>query len=109
MPYLRNGLKTWKGRKLKNELCRPIHRIYEFRQDASKKQLIHVYEGSLKENETWLSEFGALVKVDKNCIRKLLYDREPKKSRCSFVNEERLKYVRELAGRILHRCFGSVS
>lgn len=63
------------------------------------KQLIRVYEGSLKENETWLSEFGALVKVDKNCIRKLLDDREPKKSRCSSVNEERLKYVRELTGK----------
>lgn len=63
------------------------------------KQLLCIYEGSLKENEAWLSEFAALVKVDKNCIRKLLRDREPKKCRCFSVNEERLTYVRELAGK----------
>lgn len=58
-------------------------------------ELIDVYEGDLKENETWLSEFSALIKADKNCIGKMLHDRDPKN--CISLDEERFKYVRELA------------
>lgn len=61
------------------------------------KQLFRAYEGCLKENETWLSEFGALVKADKHCIRKLLHDRQPNNRRYQSVDDGRLKYVRELA------------
>lgn len=61
------------------------------------KQLITAYEGDLKEKETWLSEFSGLIKTDKSCIRKLLHDREPKNYRQVSLNEERLRYVRELA------------
>lgn len=60
------------------------------------KQFIDVYEGNLKENETWLSELSALIQTDKKCIRKILHDREPKNGRCKSMDEERLKYVRKL-------------
>lgn len=63
------------------------------------KQLIHAYEGELKENEIWLSEFSGLVKADKSCIEKMLHDREPKNCGHRSMDEERLKYVRELAER----------
>ena len=61
------------------------------------KQLMTVYEGNLKEDETWLSECSALIRADKNCIRKILHDREPKDCRYIAMNDERLKYVRELS------------
>lgn len=61
------------------------------------KQLIHAYEGELKENEIWLSEFSGLVEADKSCIEKMLHDREPKNCGHRSMDEERLKYVRELA------------
>lgn len=56
-----------------------------------------VYEGDLKEDETWMSEFSALIQTDKNCIRKIWCDREPKDRRYISMNDERLKYVRELS------------
>lgn len=61
------------------------------------KQLMTVYEGDLKEEEAWMSEFSALIQADKNCIRKLWHDREPKDCRYIARNDERLKYVREIS------------
>ena len=61
------------------------------------KQLMTVYEGELKEDETWMSEFSALIQTDKNCIRKIWRDREPKNCRYIAMNDERLKYIRELS------------
>jgi len=61
------------------------------------KKLMTVYKGDLKEDETWMSELSALIQADKNCIRKILHDREPKDCRYIAMNDERLKYVRELS------------
>ena len=63
------------------------------------KQLMTVYEGNLKEDETWLSECSALIRADKNCIRKILCDRDPKECRYIVMNDERLRYVRELSAK----------
>lgn len=60
------------------------------------KHLMTVYEGDLKEDETWMSEFSALIQADKNCIRKIWRDREQKNCRYIARNDERLNYVREL-------------
>ena len=59
------------------------------------KQLIDVYKDDLKENEVWMSEFSALINADKNCIRNILHDREPKNGEYISMDEERLKYVQE--------------
>lgn len=60
------------------------------------KQFIEMYQGSLNEDEIWLSELSGLIKANKGCIRKILHDREPKNSGRISANEERLNYVRKL-------------
>ena len=67
--------------------------IYEQIKEQIKEQIL---AGDLKEDETWMSEFSALIQADKNCIRKIWRDREQKNCRYIARNDERLNYVREL-------------
>ena len=50
--------------------------------------------GAITENEIWLHEFAELIKADKSCIEKILYNRQPGKIR--QMSQERLAYVRSL-------------
>lgn len=62
----------------------------------SYKHFIKRYDGELTEKETWLSEFSELVKTDKDCIRTMLSDRQPRNGN---LDQRRCAYVRELMTR----------
>ena len=59
----------------------------------SYKHFISRFDGELTEKETWLSEFSELVKTDKDCIRVMLSDRQPKSGN---LDQRRCAYVREI-------------
>lgn len=66
----------------------------------SYKHFISRFDGELTEKETWLREFSELVKTDKDCVRIILSDRQPKSGN---LDQRRCAYVREIMIRTKQR------